>query len=202
LEDNPITKLLFRQCGFIPVEMAANAAGEPNDYDMKSFRNLLKMTKQAFEEGFDVGILPEGQLNPHPERGLLPCFSGAFTLAKMSKRPIQMMALHGTHRLWHANKDIGMAVTGRDVSVHIYYHPRNVDNDGNVEPNQQQCSSQGSGGRRYHAPEEFLATFNAVVGEFATTGKDLPDDELRAWLDGTKWKNLQTEEKTTATNKQ
>lgn len=174
--------------------MAANAAGEPNDYDMKSFRNLLKMTKQAFDEGFDVGILPEGQLNPNPENGLLPCFSGAYTLAKMSKRPIQMMALHGTHRLWHARNDIGMTVTGRDVHVQIYYHPNKVDND-----------DYESGGRRYHSPEEFLATFQAVVGQFATTGKDLPDDELRAWLDGIKWKNLQQEqeeEKATTTKEQ
>lgn len=183
MEDNPVTKLLFRQCGFIPVEMAANAAGEANDYDMKSFRNLLKLTKQAFSEGFDIGILPEGQLNPHPEKGLLPCFSGAYTLAKMSKRPIQMMALHGTHKLWHAREDIGMAVTGRDVDVQIYYHPNNV--DGVV----------GSGGRRYDSPDEFLATFQAVVGEFATTGKDLDDDELKAWLDGTKWKTLKAKEK-------
>jgi hypothetical protein len=179
--------------------MAANAAGEPNDYDMKSFRNLLKLTKQAFEEGFDVGILPEGQLNPHPERGLLPCFSGAYTLAKMSKRPIQMLALHGTQRLWHANQDIGMTVTGRQVSAQIYYHPSNVDNhdDDDDREKQQPKSQRGSGGRRYHSPEEFLATFKAVVGEFATTGKDLPDDELRAWLDGTKWKNIQEEKATT-----
>ncbi|KAG7361785.1 acyltransferase [Nitzschia inconspicua] len=183
LEENPITKLLFQQCGFIPVEMAANAAGEANDYDMKSFRNLLKMTKQAFEEGFDIGILPEGQLNPDPEKGLLPCFSGAFTLAKMSKRPIQMMALHGTHRLWHAREDIGMTVTGRDVAVQIYHHPVSVDGEASV----------GSGGRRYDSSDEFLATFQAVVGEFATTGKDLDDDDLRAWLDGSKWRSLKEE---------
>jgi hypothetical protein len=183
--------------------MTANAAGEPNDYDMKSFRNLLKMTKQAFQEGFDVGILPEGQLNPHPENGLLPCFSGAYTLAKMSKRPIQMMALHGTHRLWHARQDIGMTVTGRNVSVQIYCHPNNVDDDNGSDDNENDRSRQyslcGSGGRRYHSPEEFLATFKAVVGEFATTGKDLPDDELRVWLDGTKWKNIQKEERATTT---
>jgi hypothetical protein len=161
--------------------MAANAAGEANDYDMKSFRNLLKMTKQAFEEGFDIGILPEGQLNPDPEKGLLPCFSGAYTLAKMSKRPIQMMALHGTHRLWHAREDIGMTVTGRDVAVQLYHHPDNVDRKDNLG---------SAGGRRYSSPEEFLATFQAVVGEFATTGKDLEDVELKAWLDGTKWRSL------------
>jgi hypothetical protein len=161
--------------------MAANAAGEANDYDMKSFRHLLKMTKQAFEEGFDIGILPEGQLNPHPEQGLLPCFSGAYTLAKMSKRPIQMMALHGTHRLWHAKEDIGMTVTGREVGLQWYRHPPSDKN--NI-----------GGGRKYTSPEEFLATFNAVVGEYATTGTDLDDAELEAWLDGSKWKQLQQEE--------
>lgn len=165
LEDNPITKLLFTQCGFIPVQMEANAAGENNSYSMKSFKKLLKMSKQAFEEGFDIGILPEGQLNPHPEEKLLPCFSGAFTLAKMSRRPIRFFALHGTHRLWHAREDIGMTVTGRDIAIRVY-------------PGE---------GRKFGSSDEFLATFEAVVGKFATTGKDLDDDELNAWLDGSKW---------------
>ena len=185
MEENPITKMLFRQCGFIPVDMKANAAGEDNDYDVKSFKNLLKLTKQAFDEGFDVGILPEGQLNPHPTEGLLPCFSGAYTLAKMSRRPIQMMALHGTHQLWHARPDIGMTVTGRDIAVTVY----------------------PGGGRKYESPEEFLATFQAVVGSFATTGRDLDDQELQAWLDGSKWleqKNengqQQVEESSSSTN--
>jgi len=166
LEDNPITKLLFTQCGFIPVQMAANSAGEDNKYDMKSFKTLLRMSKQAFKEGSDIGILPEGQLNPHPEEKLLPCFPGAFTLAKMSKRPVRFMALHGTHRLWHARDDIGMTVTGRDVALRVY-------------PGE---------GRKLKSAEEFLATFEAVVGKFATTGEDLNDDELNAWLDGSKWK--------------
>jgi 1-acyl-sn-glycerol-3-phosphate acyltransferase len=167
LEDNPVTKVFFQQCGFIPVQMTANKSGEANDYDMKSFKFLLKQCKQAFEEGFDIGILPEGQLNPHPEKGLLPSFSGAFTLARMSKRPINMMALHGTHKLWHAREDIGMTVTGRNVKVRCY-------------PN----------GRKYKSGDEFLATFNAVVGKFGTHGKDIEEEELEKWLDGTKWEQL------------
>lgn len=151
--------------------MTANQAGDENDYDVASFKNLLKQAKKAFEEGFDVGILPEGQLNPHPEEGLLPCFSGAFTLARMSRRPIQMMALHGTHRLWHAREDIGMTVTGRDIALRVYPH-----------------------GRKYKSSEEFLATFKAVVGQFATKGKDLPDAEISEWLDGRKWEELQANE--------
>jgi len=166
LESNPITKLLFTQCGFIPVAMEANAAGEDNNYDMKSFKNLLKMSKQAFKDGFDIGLLPEGQLNPNPEEKLLPCFSGAYTLAKMSRRPIRMFAIHGTHRLWHAREDIGMTVTGRDVSIRVY-------------PGE---------GRKYGSGEEFIETFETVVGKFATTGKDLDDADLHAWLDGSKWK--------------
>lgn len=152
--------------------MAANKAGEANDYDMKSFKSLLTSAKQAFDEGFDIGILPEGQLNPHPEQGLLPCFSGAFTLARMSKRPINLMALHGTHRLWHARDDVGMTVTGRNVQVRCY--PK---------------------GRRYKSGDEFLATFEAVVGEFGTNGTDLDDSELRGWLDGSKWEQMQAEKK-------
>ena len=158
---------MFTQCGFIPVQMTANAAGDDNSYDMKSFKTLLKMSKQAFKEGFDIGILPEGQLNPHPEEKLLPCFPGAFTLAKMSRRPVRFMGLHGTHRLWHAREDIGMTVTGRDISLRVY-------------PGE---------GRKYGSADEFLATFEAVVGKFATTGKDLDDEELNTWLDGSKWED-------------
>eukprot|EP00980_Cylindrotheca_fusiformis_P006775 scaffold1416_cov90-Cylindrotheca_fusiformis.AAC.1 len=161
--------------------MAANKAGEANDYDLKSFKSLLKSSKQAFEEGFDIGILPEGQLNPHPEQGLLPCFSGAYTLAKMSKRPIQMMALHGTHQLWHAQDDIGMTITGRNVQVRCY--PTTTTTTSTKGENKQK--------RMYQSGEEFLATFNAVVGEFGTKGKDLDDKELKAWLDGTKWQEQQ-----------
>eukprot|EP00537_Pseudo-nitzschia_pungens_P019677 CAMPEP_0172403716 /NCGR_PEP_ID=MMETSP1061-20121228/60519_1 /TAXON_ID=37318 /ORGANISM="Pseudo-nitzschia pungens, Strain cf. pungens" /LENGTH=385 /DNA_ID=CAMNT_0013138239 /DNA_START=165 /DNA_END=1322 /DNA_ORIENTATION=+ len=173
LEDNPITKLLFTQCGFIPVQMDGNAAGEANNYDMKSFKTLLKMSKQAFEEGFDIGILPEGQLNPHPDEKLLPCFPGAFTLAKMSRRPIRFMALHGTHRLWHAREDIGMTVTGRDIALRVY-------------PGE---------GRKFKSADEFVTTFETVVGKFATTGKDLAKDELDAWLSGEKWKEISQKSK-------
>lgn len=157
--------------------MTANAAGESNDYDMKSFKLLLKEAKKAFTEGFDVGILPEGQLNPTPEQGLLPCFSGAFTLAKMSKRPIRFMALQGTHRLWHATQ--GMSCTGRNIQVRVYDE-----------------------GRKYKTADEFLATFEAVVGEFGTYGRD--EKNLSAWLDGSRWKQLQQQkaEEETAINKQ
>lgn len=153
--------------------MESNAAGENNNYDLKSFKTLLKMTKQAFKEGFDIGILPEGQLNPNPEEKLLPCFPGAYTLAKMSRRPIRMFSIHGTHRLWHAREDIGMTVTGRDVSIRVY-------------PGE---------GSKFESGDDFLATFEAVVGKFATTGKDLDNDELNAWLDGSKWKEMKTADK-------
>ena len=79
------------------------------------------------------------------------------------------MALHGTHRLWHARDDIGMTVTGRDIALRVY---------------------EGEG-RKFKSADEFLATFEAVVGKFATTGKDLHDDELNQWLDGSKWEKDQ-----------
>ena len=60
-----------------------------------------------------------------------------------------------------------MTVTGRDVKVRCY-----------------------PGGRKYKSGDEFLATFNAIVGEFGTEGKDLEEDELKQWLDGSKWKEL------------
>jgi 1-acyl-sn-glycerol-3-phosphate acyltransferase len=48
LEDNPITKILFKQCGFIPVQMTANGSGHDNEYDVSSFRKLLKDAKGSF----------------------------------------------------------------------------------------------------------------------------------------------------------
>ena len=161
LEENPVTALLFKQAGFIPVQMAANKAGEDNDYDKSSFRQLLKDSKRAFEEGFDIGILPEGQLNPHPEAGLMPVFSGAFSLARMSRRPIQMLAMNGAHRLWHPED--GMTIRGRRVKARVYPTPF-----------------------RFQNGQDFVNTFKAVVGEFATKGKDLPHEELEAWLSGAK----------------
>jgi len=164
LEDNPITKLLFRQSGFIPVQMAANGHGVANDYDRASFKFLLQQTKQAFDDGFDVALLPEGQLNPTPEKGLLPVFSGAFTLAKLSKRPIGMMALHGVHTLWHPLH--GMEPTGRKISCQVY-----------------PTSS-------YTSAAEFCTTFSHVVGEFGKNGCNV--DNLESWLDGTAYQQQQT----------
>lgn len=163
LEANPVTNLLFNMCGFIPVDMSDNGNGNANEYDPKSFKQMLKSTKNAINDGFDIGILPEGQPNPTPEAGLQPVFSGAFTLAKMSKRPINMMALHGLHKMWHPDNNIGMACTARNMAVRVYP------------------------GRIYKSSEEFTETFNAVVGHFGAHGRDLDADDLKLWLDGSFW---------------
>eukprot|EP00543_Licmophora_paradoxa_P006256 CAMPEP_0202449042 /NCGR_PEP_ID=MMETSP1360-20130828/7819_1 /ASSEMBLY_ACC=CAM_ASM_000848 /TAXON_ID=515479 /ORGANISM="Licmophora paradoxa, Strain CCMP2313" /LENGTH=386 /DNA_ID=CAMNT_0049066851 /DNA_START=132 /DNA_END=1292 /DNA_ORIENTATION=+ len=158
LEVNPVSKLLFRQCGFIPVQMTANAAGENNEYDRSSFRKMLQETKRALSEGFDIGILPEGQLNPNPEEGLLPVFSGAYTVAKLSRRPIYMMALHGVNKLWHPID--GMEPTDRRVKVRSYPI-----------------------GRFFDSGNDFVDSFTNVVGHFGQYGEDTEDWE--SWLDGT-----------------
>eukprot|EP00548_Thalassiothrix_antarctica_P001217 CAMPEP_0194141808 /NCGR_PEP_ID=MMETSP0152-20130528/11182_1 /TAXON_ID=1049557 /ORGANISM="Thalassiothrix antarctica, Strain L6-D1" /LENGTH=337 /DNA_ID=CAMNT_0038840555 /DNA_START=267 /DNA_END=1280 /DNA_ORIENTATION=- len=184
LEDNIITKLLFRSCGFIPVQMTANAAGEDNDYDRRSFKNLLKESKKAFVEGFDLGLLPEGQLNPTPHLGLLPCFGGAYTLAKMSKRPIRMMALEGTHRFWHAKNGMDN-VTSNKVNMRVY----------------PPC-----GDGKFKSADEFLTTFESVVGHFGMYGTDIGstdenDDDnelLNSWLDGSQWQQLKKEKEAAA----
>lgn len=162
LEANPVTKVLCRMCGFIPVDMSDNGNGNANAYDPKSFKAMLKSTKAAIGEGFDIGILPEGQPNPTPEKGMQPIFSGAFTLARMSRRPIHMMSLYGLHRMWHP--DGSMDCFSRDMAVRVY--PK---------------------GRIYKDSEEFTSTFEAVAGQFGATGKDLPEKELEMWLDGSMW---------------
>lgn len=159
LEANPVNRIFFRSCGFIPVEMASNKAGEANDYDRKSFKALLKMCKEAFQEGFDIGIIPEGQLNPNPEAGLQPVFSGAYTLAKMSRRPVRMIAMHGLHKLWHSDENIGMACTNRKVKIRAY--PK---------------------GKSFENGDDFKETFTKVVGYFGAKGKDLPKKELNQLL--------------------
>lgn len=176
LEDNPVTKLLFQSCGFIPVQMADNGHGKANDYDRGSFRSLLKDTKRAFEQGFDIGILPEGQLNPTPEQGLLPAFSGAFTLARMAKRPIHMMAHYNIHQVWHPTR--GMNPTCRDVKIRMYPEAH-----------------------YFESSDEFVATFNKVVGEYGTHGRDLPPDELEEWTNGRAWKKEKSKlESSTSSN--
>jgi len=171
LEDNPATRILFTMCGFIPVEMKANKPGEANEYNPSSVKSMFRSVKKAFDEGFDIGILPEGQLNPNPEAGLLPLFGGAYTLSKMSKRPIRMMALSGTHKLWHPDDSIGMSPTSRDVKVRCY-----------------PC------GQKIESSDQFVATFTEVVGTFGATGEDLPKSDLDQWLNGQKWKAKQSED--------
>ncbi|KAL7536373.1 hypothetical protein ACHAXR_010632 [Thalassiosira sp. AJA248-18] len=164
LEANPVTGLLCKMCGFIPVDMTANGNGNANEYDPKSFKQMLRSTKAAIKDGFDIGILPEGQPNPTPEKGLQPIFSGAFTLARMSRRPIKMMSLYGLHRMWHPDDNIGMECAARDMAVRVY-----------------------PGGRVFKEAEEFTSTFEAVAGHWGAHGKDLPDEELKMWLDGSMW---------------
>ena len=62
----------------------------------------------------------QGQLNPTPEKGLQPILPGAYALARTSKRPIQMVALHGCHNLWHADDNIGMTPVAKDVKIKAY----------------------------------------------------------------------------------
>jgi 1-acyl-sn-glycerol-3-phosphate acyltransferase len=152
LEKNFVTGLCFRMCGFFPVEMADNGNGQANEYKKSSFKSLLRGIKEAFDEGFDIGILPEGQLNPSPEKGLQPVFPGAFTLAKMSKRPIRFMGLHGLHNLWHGDENIGMKVTGRDVKVRAYPF-----------------------GKTFSNADDFVKSFESVIGYFGANGQDHPE---------------------------
>lgn len=152
LEKNPVTGLLFKMCGFLPVDMEANGSGNTNSYKTSSFKSLLRGMKKAFDEGWDIGILPEGQLNPSPEKGLQPVFSGAFTMARMSKRPIRMMGIHGLHKLWHGDENIGMTVTGRQVNIRAYPFGCKFDNS-----------------------DQFEDCFKSVVGHFGAHGYDHPD---------------------------
>jgi hypothetical protein len=145
--------------------MEANGAGVPNLYDKKSFVAMLRQAKKAFNEGFDILVLPEGQLNPWPESGLLEVFPGAHKLSLMSQRPIRMVALHGLHTLWHADESIlETNITLKDVNVRGYDY---------------------SNGRMFETGEEFVETFRTVVGHFGAHGVDVP--ELDEWLDGTAW---------------
>jgi len=188
--------MLFKMCGFFPVAMSDNGAGEQNEYDRASFKQLLKGVKKAFDEGFDIGILPEGQLNPRPEEGLsktlyrcekgalvvglfertpvagspavglqnLPLLtppidffhrSGAYTLARMSKRQIIMMSLWNTHSFWHANPDIGLKVTSNVIRIKNFGR-----------------------GKQFGSSDEFLNAFREIVGPFGFDGVGLSDAQI------------------------
>ncbi|GMH67875.1 hypothetical protein TrLO_g3029 [Triparma laevis f. longispina] len=114
-EDNLVTRYVFRSCGHIPVSMTSNAPGEENVYDPSSFKNLLKSVKST---EFDLGILPEGQLNPTPERGLLPIYTGAETLKRILKAEYVFMGLKGTGEIWHPVE--GIVGRGRKVEVKVF----------------------------------------------------------------------------------
>jgi len=149
--------------------MADNGSGSANEYDASSFKALVKDTKKAFAEGFDLGILPEGQLNPSPETGLQPLFAGAYSLARMVKADVEMMALSGTSDIWHCKR--GMAPIARTVVYQRY-----------------------GGARKYGSAKELLATFDKVVGHMGTTRTDLPEEELYSWVSGTAWKEQEAAE--------
>lgn len=159
LDDNPVTHMFFHMAGFIAVDMEANGSGNPNEYDPKSFKCMLKQTKKAFEDGFDLLIMPEGQLNPSPEKGLLPVYSGAYGLARLSRRPIRFVGIHGTHKLWHADESVGMRVEGRTVKMKAYPPLRQFD-----------------------SADDFVETFRTVLGQYGATGNDLPREELNHLL--------------------
>lgn len=116
-----------------------------------------------------LGILPEGQLNPAPEKGLLPVFGGAFSLARMSRRRIRMMALHGVNNLWNPDESIGMTPLQRDVQVRAY-----------------------PPGKPFESSDEFVTVFKKVVGQFGAVGDDVVD--LEQWLDGTRWSEIQAKQ--------
>lgn len=152
MEENPVTKLVFSLAGFIPVQMADNGSGNPNEYDSTSFKQLVRGARKAFEDGFDIFLLPEGQLNPHPETGLLPVFSGAYNLAERSNRPIRLVGVYGTERLWTANDE--MNVTDNRVRLRCY--PK---------------------GRKFDSAQDFCETLHAVLGYYGAHGEDTPNLE-------------------------
>ena len=184
---------MFKLCGFIPVQMSANGSGNPNEYDKASFISLLRQTKKAFKDGFDILILPEGQLNPWPEQGLLEIFPGAYKLSLISHRPIRFVGLHGFHNLWHPNEDIGMKVTSRSGIVRVY--DKFIQNS----PQNKHVSAAGtnisSKSRMFESSEEFIHTFRTTVGHFGAHGVDHPD--IDEWMDGTAWKQKERNHKET-----
>ncbi|GMI47322.1 hypothetical protein TrCOL_g3058 [Triparma columacea] len=131
--------MMFKKCGFIPVDMEGNASGVSNNYDAKTFRAVLKGVKKATEDGFDVGVLPEGQLNPRFQEGLLECYQGAWKMAKLTRGEVEIIGIKGTGRIWHADK--GVVGEGRIVEVRRW-------------------------GKGIQDPEEGAEEFKRIVGEY------------------------------------
>jgi hypothetical protein len=90
-------------------------------------------------------------------------------MARMSKRPIRMMGIHGLNKLWHGDQKIGMTVTGREVKVRAYPFGRKFDN-----------------------ADEFVESFKSVVGHFGAKGYDHPD--WQRWMNGSAWKEMTSKE--------
>lgn len=51
LDANPIVRILFNMAGFIPIDMEDNGNGNPNVYNRSSFKQMLKDTQRAIDEG-------------------------------------------------------------------------------------------------------------------------------------------------------
>ncbi|KAL9179130.1 hypothetical protein ACHAXT_000172 [Thalassiosira profunda] len=97
-------RTLLRWIPLMNAKVTPQRNGNPNEYNRSSFKQMLNETRKAIDEGFDIFVLPEGQLNPTPEKGLQPILPGAYAISKGSKRPMQFVGLHGCHHLWHADE--------------------------------------------------------------------------------------------------
>ncbi|GMH73727.1 hypothetical protein TrVE_jg2092 [Triparma verrucosa] len=88
-----------------------------NVYDPSSFRSLLKTLKECPGQ-FNIGVLPEGQLNPTPENGMLKIHTGGKAIARILNAEIVAMGLKGTGKIWCPRR--GIVGVGREVEVKVF----------------------------------------------------------------------------------
>uniref|UniRef100_A0A7S1TWL4 Phospholipid/glycerol acyltransferase domain-containing protein n=1 Tax=Phaeomonas parva TaxID=124430 RepID=A0A7S1TWL4_9STRA len=150
LESNPLFKLFGRSCGMVPVAMENTGSGNQNVYDASSFRKMYTAGIGALNEGWDLAILPEGQLNPRPEEGLQQIYPGPHSFSKRAGAKLQLVGIWGTEHIWKAGT-ASPAPTARDVHLHLW------------EP------------IAYESPDAFVDGFTRRIEPFGLTGKVPPE---------------------------
>ncbi len=84
----PIAGAFIRRSGFLALD---------RENPRRALRTLKKGAGMVKEQGYDMGIYPEG--TRHRGEGMLPFKEGAFMLAKWANAPIVIMSTEGTERI-------------------------------------------------------------------------------------------------------
>ena len=97
----PIAGYIIKSIGTIPIEMKETPMESDNIYIPESSKKMIETCENILYNGYSLFIFPEGRRNNDPSR-LNKIKLGAFNLSKKTGCNIQILSLHGIHKIWPA----------------------------------------------------------------------------------------------------